>query len=253
MSQIEKATRFAALHQKGDPVVLYNIWDAAGAKALAENGAPAVATGSLSMAAAHGYADGESMPLDFVLRIVARICETVSVPVTVDFEGGYATAPSEVGENVRKVLRAGAVGINFEDRVVGGSGLHPVSVQVNRIHAIKTVAAEEGVPLFINARTDLFLGRDPETHRDQLPEALERAAAYSEAGACGFFVPGLTELDLIAHCVEHTHLPVNVMMRGQSQSLKEIATLNVARISYGPGPFFKFLTDLKAAEAGLRA
>jgi 2-methylisocitrate lyase-like PEP mutase family enzyme len=241
MSQIEKATRFAALHQKGDPVVLYNIWDAAGAKALAENGAPAVATGSLSMAAAHGYADGESMPLDFVLRIVARICETVSVPVTVDFEGGYATAPSEVGENVRKVLRA------------GGSGLHPVSVQVNRIHAIKTVAAEEGVPLFINARTDLFLGRDPETHRDQLPEALERAAAYSEAGACGFFVPGLTELDLIAHCVEHTQLPVNVMMRGQAQSLKEIAALNVARVSYGPGPFFKFLTDLKAAEARLRA
>jgi 2-methylisocitrate lyase-like PEP mutase family enzyme len=241
MSQIEKATRFAALHQKGDPVVLYNIWDAAGAKALAENGAPAVATGSLSMAAAHGYADGESMPLDFVLRIVARICETVSVPVTVDFEGGYATAPSEVGENVRKVLRA------------GGSGLHPVSVQVNRIHAIKTVAAEEGVPLFINARTDLFLGRDPETHRDQLPEALERATAYSEAGACGFFVPGLTELDLIAHCVEHTQLPVNVMMRGQAQSLKEIAALNVARVSYGPGPFFKFLTDLKAAEARLRA
>ncbi|MEE2811027.1 MAG: isocitrate lyase/phosphoenolpyruvate mutase family protein [Pseudomonadota bacterium] len=85
MSQTEKAIRFAELHRKGDPLVLYNIWDAAGAKALVEEGVPAVATGSWAMAAAHGYEDGESIPLDFVLRIIERICATVSVPVLCGF------------------------------------------------------------------------------------------------------------------------------------------------------------------------
>jgi len=85
MSQAEKASHFAGLHQKGNPVVLYNIWDAGGAKALADEGAAAVATGSWSIAAAHGYDDGEAMPMDFILNIVERICATVDVPVTVDF------------------------------------------------------------------------------------------------------------------------------------------------------------------------
>ncbi|MEO1611169.1 MAG: isocitrate lyase/phosphoenolpyruvate mutase family protein, partial [Pseudomonadota bacterium] len=119
MSQSEKAARFAALHREGDPVVLYNIWDAGGAKALAEAGAPAVATGSWSVAAAHGYGDGEAIPLDLVLTIVGRIAATVDIPLTVDFEGAYAVDPSEAAENVRKLIRAGAVGINFEDRIVG--------------------------------------------------------------------------------------------------------------------------------------
>ena len=157
MSQVEKAERFAALHQKGDPIVLYNIWDAGGAKALADAGAPAVATGSWSVAAAHGFDDGEDIPLDLVLTIVARICASVDVPVSVDFEGGYAADPTEAAENVRKVMHAGAIGINFEDRVVKGEGLYPVSEQAARIAAIKAMAAEEGVPLFLNARTNLFL------------------------------------------------------------------------------------------------
>ena len=88
MSQAEKAKSFAELHRPGTPLLLYNIWDAGGAKALAEAGAPAVATGSWSLAAAQGYSDGQAIPLDLVLQIVARIAATVEVPLTVDFEGG---------------------------------------------------------------------------------------------------------------------------------------------------------------------
>lgn len=247
MSQAEKASCFANLHQKGNPVVLYNIWDAGGAKALAEAGAPAVATGSWSMAAAHGYDDGEAIPLDFILNIVDRICAAVDVPVTVDFEGGYATEPSEVAENTRKIIRAGAVGINFEDRIVKGEGLHSIEAQAARIRAIKAVANEEDVPLFLNARTDLFLGTDPATHESSLAEAREREAAYAEAGADCFFVPGLTETALISRFVETAALPVNVMMIGELTSVKDVAALGVSRASFGPVPFIQFLADFKTA------
>lgn len=252
MSQAEKATRLAGLHQKGNPLVLYNIWDAGGAKALEESGAQAVATGSWSMAAAHGYADGESLPLDFVLDIVTRICTSVEVPVTVDFEGAYATDPHDVAENVRKIMRTGAVGINFEDRIVKGKGLHPLPAQVARIQALKATASEEGIPLFLNARTDLFLGTDPSTHKAQLAEAMERAAAYAKAGADGFFVPGLVDATLLSQLIESADLPINVMMTGAFESIRQVASLGVSRASFGPAPFFRSLSDLKAAYAAVR-
>lgn len=247
MSQAQKATRLAELHQKGNPLVLYNIWDAGGAKAVVEAGATAVATGSWSMAAAHGYGDGEEIPLEFALGIVERICASVDVPVTVDFEGGYATDPDEVAENVRKVIRAGAVGINFEDRIVQGKGLHSISAQVARIRAITTVAADEGIPLVLNARTDLFLGTDPASHEARLAEAMEREAAYAEAGAGCYFVPGLTDTALLSQVTEKASLPVNTMMMGDLTSIRDVASAGVSRASYGPGPFLEFLSKLKKA------
>lgn len=251
MSQVEKANAFAALHKKGAPIVLYNIWDAGGAKALVEAGAPAVATGSWAMAAAHGFDDGEAIPLDLVLTIVAQICATVDVPVTVDFEGGYAREPQDVAENVRKVIRTGAVGVNFEDRVVNGEGLYPISTQAARIAAIKAMATTESVPLVLNARTDLFLGSDPSTHADLIPEAKEREQAYAEAGADCFFVPGLTGADLISDLVESARLPVNVMMMGDLEAVDQVAALGVSRASYGPGSFISALEDLKKRYADL--
>lgn len=245
MSQAEKANHFAALHKKNDPVVLYNIWDAGGAKTLAKAGAQAVATGSWSVAAAHGFTDGEAIPLDFVVMIVERICTTVDVPVTVDFEGGYAVDADDLAQNVRRIIGAGAIGINFEDRVVQGAGLHPVATQVERIKAIRAVAEAEGVPLFINARTDLFLGTDPETHRDRVSEAKERQVAYAAAGASGFFIPGLTDTALITEIVEAASLPVNVMMGGAFKTIEQLAGLGVSRASFGPIPFVRANSDLK--------
>ncbi|MCZ4269662.1 isocitrate lyase/phosphoenolpyruvate mutase family protein [Rhodobacteraceae bacterium G21628-S1] len=107
-----------------------------------------------------------------------------------DFEGGYATTPAALAENTRKIIRAGAVGINFEGRVVNGVGLHAIATQAERIRTIRTVADEEGVPIFINARTDLFLGTAPATHPGKIPDALQRQAAYAEAGANCFLYRG---------------------------------------------------------------
>ncbi len=244
MNQTDKAIHFKSLHKKGDPLVLYNIWDAGGAKALAEAGANASATGSWSVAAAHGFEDGEAIPLDFALQIVQRIAKTVEIPLTVDFEGGYAVEPEKITLNVGKVIKAGAVGINFEDRVVQGDGLYSISTQVERIKAVRQAAVQENIPLFINARTDLFLASNESEHEALVEQAMEREAAYAAAGADGFFVPGLTQPPLIKQIVEAANSPVNVMMRGDLNSISDIADLGVSRVSFGPGPYFNAISDL---------
>lgn len=240
MDQAEKADAFARLHVKGDPVILYNAWDAGTARAVAEAGAKAVATGSLWVAAAHGYDDGEAIPLDLVETILRRIAASVDLPVTLDFEGAYAVEPEAAAANVVRMIGAGAIGINFEDRVVGGEGLHPVDRQVRRIAAIRQAADATGVPLFLNARTDLFLqeraaGRD--RHAELLVEAREREAAYREAGANGFFAPALVDRDLIAELCQAASLPVNVIMFPGIPERSALAAAGVARISYGPAPY----------------
>ena len=251
MDQLEKAQIFARLHVPGDPLVLYNIWDAGSARAIADAGANAVATGSWSVAAAQGYPDGEALPLDLLVAIVERIVAAVDLPVTIDFEGAYAEAPEQAAANVGRLIDAGAIGINFEDQVVGGEGLYPVDAQADRIGAIRRRAGD--LPLFINARTDLFLREpDPAAHAALVPEAIARAAAYAQAGASGFFVPGLVDAGLIGRVCEACSLPVNVMRLQAAPVVRDLASLGVARISHGPGPYRSAVAELtKQARAAL--
>ncbi|MEO1091846.1 MAG: isocitrate lyase/phosphoenolpyruvate mutase family protein [Pseudomonadota bacterium] len=235
MDQAQKARDFAALHVPGEPLVLYNVWDAGGAKIGVEAGAKAIATASWAVAAAHGYDDGETVPFDLALTVLERITATVALPVTLDFEGGYAVEPTALATNVGRVIAAGAIGINFEDQIVGGDGLHGIDTQCARIAALREAADAAGVGLFINARTDLFLKeKDAAKHPAHLAEAKERGAAYAEAGASGFFVPALNDPDLIARVCAASRLPVNAIMLPGSPDTRRLAELGVARISYGP-------------------
>ena len=245
--QREKAEAFAALHVKGDPIILFNIWDAGGAKAVAEAGAKAVATGSHSVAVANGYDDGQHVPLEFVLDNIARIVASVDLPVTLDFEGGYATDLASLKANIAKVIDTGVIGINFEDQIVGGEGMYSVEQQQTRIAAIREAADAMSIPLFINARTDVFLKNGPATHAEHFDEASVRANAYAAAGASGFFAPGLKEPELIRRLCSLSPLPVNIMVMADTPSNKEMADLGVARISYGPGPYRKMIGALKLA------
>ncbi|MGR4845361.1 isocitrate lyase/phosphoenolpyruvate mutase family protein [Rhizobium laguerreae] len=252
MNQIEKAKAFGALHRKGDPVVLYNIWDAGTAKAVADAGARALATGSWSVAAAHGYADGEKLPMSVLVETAKSITAVVDLPLSVDFEGAYSAEPEGAAANVAKLVEVGAVGINFEDQVIGGGGLYPAERQVARIRAIRAMAEGKGIPFFINARTDLFLAEsDLSKHAGLVDEAIERGKAYAAAGGSGFFVPGLIDPALIEKICAASPLPVNIMMRTGAPDVKALAKLGVGRVSYGPGPYRSMMEKLKQEAAAI--
>jgi len=244
MNQTEKATRFAELHIKGAPLLLYNAWDAGSAKAILAAGGRAIATSSWAVAEAQGYRDGEAIPIEFAEQIIARIAATVDAPVTADIEGGYSEDDGELADNVSRLLDLGVIGINFEDRVVKGSGLYETDRHARRIAAIRQAAERKGIALFLNARTDLFLGqgRDP---AQSVGEAIARAKAYAAAGASGFFIPGLRDAALIGRICDGVTLPVNVMVMDGVPSADRLSELGVARISYGPIPYIRAMGALQ--------
>jgi 2-methylisocitrate lyase-like PEP mutase family enzyme len=251
-AQKDKAELFKSLHIKGSPVILFNIWDPGSARTIEQVGAKAIATGSWSVAAANGFDDGEKIPIDLVLANLERIASSVAVPVTLDFEGGYATNLAALKENIRNVIAAGGIGINFEDRIVGGDGLHSIEDQAARIEAIREAAETAGVPLFINARSDVFLQTYPAEHNEtQLQQTLERAEAYAKAGASGFFAPGLRDPDLIRKLCDASPLPVNILVLPDTPPTNTMTGLGVARISYGASPYRLMMAALK--EAGEKA
>ncbi|MBV9929535.1 MAG: isocitrate lyase/phosphoenolpyruvate mutase family protein, partial [Alphaproteobacteria bacterium] len=230
-----KFQTFAALHRPGDPLILYNVWDAGSAKAVAGAGAPALATGSASVAAAHGFADAESLPLELALANAERVVGAVDIPVTVDFEGAYSADPARAAANVARLQATGAIGCNLEDQVIGGEGLHPTPAQAARIRAIRDAV---GADFFVNARTDVFLKASRDTHDGAMVDAaLERGRAYAGAGASGFFVPGLADLALLERLCAGSPLPVNFMAFPGAPDNRAVAATGVARISYGPFPY----------------
>ncbi len=244
MDQTEKALAFKALHVRGTPLVLWNVWDAGSAKAVAETGVPAVATGSWSVAAAQGFADGEALPLEDALRTARQIVAGAELPVSVDFEGGYAVSPEKVQQNVSALIATGAIGLNFEDRVVGGEGLHTIADQTARIAAIRKAGQSADVPVFINARTDVFFSGSSAPTEELLAETLRRAEAYAEAGADGLFVPGVKDLDLIAQIAEGQPMPLNFMRMSDEIRISDLAAAGVARVSHGPKPYLDTMKSL---------
>lgn len=234
----QNAALFKSLHQPGNPLVLFNAWDAGSARAVAEAGASAIATGSWAVAAANGFSDGESLPLPLALENLRRVVATVELPVTVDLEAGYAENAGGVGRTVEAAIDAGAVGCNLEDGLPGDGRLRDGVTAARRIAAAQDAARSVAGGFFINARTDVFFQKPADAHDATMVDAaLERARAYADAGADGLFVPGLVDDALIARLVEGSPLPVNIMVVPEASTRARLAELGVARISHGPGPY----------------
>ena len=247
-AQTTKAQSFRSLHTPGRPLVLFNVWDAGTAKAVASSGAQALATGSWSVAAAHGFADGERVPLDFAIENLARIVEATDLPVTIDLESGYGESTTEVACSVGRAIEAGAIGCNLEDSFPRDGSLRAVGEQAERIAAARKIASEAGVSLFINARTDVFFLKPAPEHDDILVQAaLERGQAYAKAGADGLFVPGVVDEALIGRLAQASPLPVNIMVEDKTPFLARLAALKVARVSHGPRPYLAMMKALGAA------
>ena len=229
---MDKIETFRALHVSGDPLVLFNIWDAGSAKAVAEAGAKAIATGSYGVACARGSSDGENLSLDAALANLGEILGVTDLPVSIDMEAGYGADPGSVGRSVTRARAAGAAGINMEDRMPGETALLPIGEAAARI------ATASATGLFVNARCDVFRGREVAADGEALVAAtLERARAYADAGASGLFVPFLSDARCIAAICAGSPLPVNILWSQPCGDRAALAALGVARISHGHQPW----------------
>jgi len=230
-AQSLKAAILRQLHLGPEILVLVNAWDAASAALFAKCGSKAIATASAGVAFALGYPDGEQIPRDEMLAMVRHIARVVDLPVTADIEAGYAIEPGGVAQTVRELISAGAVGLNLEDAVDGS--LLDRGLQILRIQAVREAGRSAGVPIVINARTDVFLCKDGGSAR--LQDAIDRACAYRAAGADCLFVPGVSDRKLIAALVKGIDGPLNILASEGTPPIPELAQLGVRRVSIGSG------------------
>jgi len=244
-TQIQKAEKFLALHHDPKLLVLPNIWDPLGARLLESLGYPAVATASAAVAYSLGYDDGQKIQFLAMLHAIERIVSSVAVPMTADIEGGYAEQPQEVAENIRKVLEAGAVGINFEDSTFEGGPLRPIDFQCERIQAIRNMANEAGVPLVINARIDVFMRSGDISRSEKIAETITRGKAYLDAGADCLYPIGPGDVETLKRIREETEAPINVYASKLAASMKELEAIGISRLSLGPGLIRASLTTMR--------
>ena len=246
-TQREKADRLRALHKRGDPVVMVNAWDAVSARIVEQLGFPAIATTSAGLAWLEGFADGERIPRDRMLEGVRRVTQAVNVPVTADLEHGYGNSIEDAVASARGAVDAGAVGMNFEDWDPKAGALLELQAQVSRVAAIRKLGEDAGVPIVINARTDVFLEDVGDSDDWRIAEAARRGNAYLLAGADCAFVPGVTKERLIEQLTRRIAGPINILATPATPSIERLAELGVARISvggsamaYGLGQFRRF-------------
>jgi 2-methylisocitrate lyase-like PEP mutase family enzyme len=235
-TQRAKAEAFRAMHDRSKILVLPNAWDPMSARVIEEAGARAIATTSAGVAFSVGYPDGEAMPRDEMIAAIARIARVVTVPVSADIESGFAHDAREVAETVRRVIAAGAVGINLEDAIHGGPpALYDLETAVDRVRAAREAANASGIPLVINARTDIYLLSigEPDTRFDH---AVRRANAYRKAGADCLFVPRIGRPADIERLVPALEGPLNLLAFPGIPTVPELQRLGVARLSVGTWP-----------------
>lgn len=237
-TQHELAVRFRSLHDPAAPLALANAWDAASALIVAASGAAAIATSSAGVAWSLGAADGNRVDRDEALALLARITGAVGglgLPVTADIESGFGATPDEVADTVARVLAAGAVGVNIEDsdpEPAPDRPLRPVGEQAERLAAARAAADRADIPLYLNARVDVFLRAAGEPAQ-RTAETLARARAYLEAGASGVFVPGVADSTLIGELAAGIDAPLNILAGPGTPSVAGLGGLGVARVSLG--------------------
>jgi 2-methylisocitrate lyase-like PEP mutase family enzyme len=252
-SQAAKANQLRDLHHRDEPLLLVNAWDALSARIVESLGFPAVATGSAGVALARGYADGEKIGRAEMMRAVADIVRVVRVPVTADLEAGYGKGADDAAATARAAIEVGVVGLNFEDTT--GDPARPlisIEEQVERIRAMRAIGDAVGVPLVINARTDVFLQHVYDNDGDALAETIRRGKAFAEAGADGFFVPAVTNAKLIREIVGAVDLPLNVLAAPTTPKVAELRALGVHRVSLGSGSTGYAMAMFKKAALDVR-
>lgn len=237
-SQVEKAEEFRSLHQAKRILVLPNAWDVPSARVFEDAGFPAIATSSAALSVSLGYPDGEKIGKDELFTVVRKIAGILTIPLSADVESGFGASIEQLSDTVRRVIEAGAVGVNIEDiSDFEKKSLVPIEKQVERLKAVRRVADSLGIPFVINARTDAyrFVAGD---EKSRLEETIRREKAYAAAGADCLYPMGLTDKDTIAAFVRAVNKPVNIMARKGAPTISELEKIGVKRLSLGPGPMY---------------
>jgi 2-methylisocitrate lyase-like PEP mutase family enzyme len=244
-TQADRAELLRSLHVPGDPLIVTNVWDAVTARIVASvPGVKAIASASHSVSYSHGVPDGEGMTLDQALTAAREIVTAVELPVTIDFEKGYAPDATGVEANVRRLIETGAVGLNLEDSA-DVSSLFPLDVAAERVAASRRAGVASGVPIVINARVDALV------RGGEWDDTIARANAYLAAGADCIFVLGLGTEELVSRALAEIDGRVSVISGATSVALQRLAELGVARVSFGPGMLGLTLSHLRDATAVL--
>ena len=245
MTLTEKAADLRRLHDDPALLILINVWDVISATVVAAlPGCRALATASHSIAATHGYPDGEQIPRDLMIQAVGQIAAATELPVTADLEAGYGDA----AETVRRAIGVGIVGANLEDQ------MRPFEDAVAAVEVAVGAGAAEGVDFILNARTDAFLkagDRDPEA---VLTDAIARGKAFLDVGATCVFVPGVKDEQVIKRLVDGLGArKVSLIAGPGSLAPADFQDLGVARVSLGPWSQRIALTALADTGAAMLA
>jgi len=234
--------RFRRLHQGPEVLVLPGVWDIVSARLFAAEGFPALGTTSAGVCWSVGRGNGWRA----FLEASGRIARAVDVPVSFDIENGFDHRPDVVREHVRGVIEAGACGINLEDGFIDGA-LADAAIMEDKIRGIRDLCEEMNYPLFVNARTDVFLGGPAD-----LGEAVRRGRLYAEVGADSIFVPGLVDATAIQTFVKEVPAPVNIYALPMVPPVTRLAALGVRRLSVGCGPMQSLLAHAQRIARALR-
>jgi 2-methylisocitrate lyase-like PEP mutase family enzyme len=244
-----KAELLRSLHVPGTPLIVTNVWDAVTARIVA--GAPgvkALASASHAVSFARGVDDNEGLTVDQALAAASLIAGATDLPVSIDFEKGYATDVTELSDNIARLIAAGAAGLNIEDSLQSATGpQRSLDDATARVAAVRASATAEGVPLSINARVDTLASKG------EWDDAVARANSYLAAGADSIFFLGLGTEDLLKRALDEVNGPISVIGHPGAIPLKRLAELGVARVSFGPGIMGLTLSHLQATATQLTA
>jgi methylisocitrate lyase len=221
---------FRDLHASGC-FVIPNPWDAGSARVLARLGFPALATTSSGFAWSVGRPDNR-VSLEQALSHFRSVADCVDVPVSGDFEGGFATLPAAVGAHVAAAIDTGIAGLSIEDSTGDPSNpLLDLALAVERIHAARQAIDDRAPDIVLTGRSEGFI-----VGRPDLAETIRRLTAYAEAGADCLYAPGIRTRREIAEVVRAVSpKPVNVLVGSDFATVAELAELGVRRISVGGG------------------
>lgn len=225
MTTANKAQTLKALHEAPEILRVVNVWDPITTKVISDlPETKAIATAGHSIAASHGYADGQ-IPFDLALAAVERIVQATDLPVTADLDAGF----DDAGETIRRAIGVGVVGANVEDR------LAPLTDAVAKVRAIVAAAEAEGIAFQLNARTDAIVRGGERPLSESIADAIERGKAFLAEGASLVFVPGVLERSAVEQLVAGLGWgKLSVIGLPGALTAKEYEELGVARISYGP-------------------